>query len=390
MAIITPDLIKGGILRNGSLFIPESITQSIGKCVSSSAAQIDEAWGILKKYYKDGRNSPDPVSMNYSGGPMIDAYTLYYMPRNVLVPKLALLCCSFDAHFQNLPPVLHVLDLGSGTGSVVLGLLDLFSQRPFANTTLDIRSLDSSPEALVRQIEILGIFGYHGSSVTPLMVDFSDSKSYIQAIRENGPYEMVFAANLFSELTQNSIDEILQHISQSLTANGIFVNVEPSNHYARQQHCRIAKTIQQFGLNIFYPCPPAIPCSRGSCWKWRDDEFECSDITLSDCTIEPTGIQKANWMVFAKQARTIYDTLHSVRSDLVWGIAAPGKISSKDGKRVYDYEICTEQKWLRGTITQEERILLFQEEPYKRGTFVGLSQDLTKIEVGWDIIKGLQ
>lgn len=389
MTKITPELIKSIIIQNGTLFVPNSITDAIGSCVISGANAIQKEGDRLKTAYDSFEGKTTPAVVNYSGDVTIDAYSVYYLPRNTLVPKVAILCCAYNAAFQNLPNRLSVLDLGSGTGGVVLGLLDLFHNKALSGTHLDIVALDASLEALNKQGELVECVGPHESSHQCYHVDLSDP-AYQSILSIGAPYDMVFAANVFAELSEEATDALLKSVATLLSENGIIVSVESQSNYAMRQRTCIAKNAQNLGLHIYYPCPPSLTCPRSSCWKWRTDEFKCPDIMVDGESIETTKVQKAHWMILCKKSCSIYDIFHDKNPDLIWGVAAPGKVKTEDDKVEYDYEFCTESGWRRETITQEARKRLWsmQEELFNRGTIVGITDTFDEIKEGWDIVSG--
>jgi len=95
-------------------------------------------------------------------------------------------------------------------------------------------------------------------------------------------------------------------------------------------------------------------------------------------------------MILCKRSCSIYDILHDKNPQLVWGVAAHGKVEIEDGKLKYDYEFCTESGWDRWPITQEKKgfLWIIESEPFKRGSIVGITKDSKEIKEGWDIIEG--
>ncbi|MCJ7631266.1 methyltransferase domain-containing protein [Candidatus Bathyarchaeota archaeon] len=390
MTNISPTLIRGLITQNGTLSVPQAIADAIGSCTTSEARSIREEGEQLKAKYNSFEDKEKPAVLDYSSDVTIDAYSVYYLPRNSLVPKVAIMCCSYSAAFQSLPSRLRILDLGSGTGGVGLGLLDLFHNKALLATCLDIVALDVSQEALRRQSQLVNHMGLHGSSLQCHRADLSDPKDYISKLPVGAPYDMVFAANILIELGEPTIDALLQHVVPLLSESGIVVVVESQSNYTKKQKARIAKDVKNLGLHIYYPCPPNLTCSRYSCWKWRNDEFECPSIMVHGEALETTKIQKAHWMILSKRSCSIYDILHSKNPQLVWGVAASGKVQIEEDKVKYDYEFCTENGWFPGTIEQEKNKLLWptEDEPFKRGTIVGITWDDKEIKEGWDIVSG--
>ena len=390
MTNISPALIKGLITQNGTLSVSKAITDAVGSCTVSKASAIRQARDQLKTIYDSFENKDEPAVIDYSGDVTIDAYSVYYLPRNSLVPKIAIMCCAYSTVFQNLPNRLRILDLGSGTGGVVLGLLDLFHNNALSATNLDIVALDVSQEALSRQVKLVNHMGLHNSSLQCFQVDLSDPNAYIEKLLVGAPYDMVFAANILIELEEEAIDNLLKHTVPLLSDNGVIIVVESQSNYAMKQKARIAKNAKGLGLYIYYPCPPDLPCSRQGCWKWRSDAFQCPSIIVDNETLETTKIQKAHWMILCKRSCSIYDILHDKNPQLVWGVAAYGKVETEDGKQKYDYEFCTESGWYRWPIMHEKRgfLWIIESEPFKRGSIVGIKKDSKEIKEGWDIIEG--
>jgi len=386
MARITPDLIKSLITQQGTLYVPKSITDAIGSCAISSANAIRDEGNRLREEYDRLSQKREPILIDYSGVVTIDAYTVYYLPGNTLVPKLSILYCAYNPAFQSLPEKLRILDVGSGTGGVILGLLDLFQNENLADTSLDIVAVDASAEALERQSLLVQHVGLHGSSYQCCQADLSDPSDYQDKLASRAPYSMVFAANIFAELTEQAIDALLEHITRQISDDGIIINVESQSNYAMRQRARIAKNAQVLGLHIYYPCPPNLPCPKSECWMWREDNFECPDIIIKDEPLETTQIQKAHWMIFCREDHSIHGMLTNKNSKVTWGIKAP-KYRPRDQGDVVEqqYEVCTIRGLEEFVHRRKKLSLILSTEPYKRGSFIGYTDDYSELEY-WDIV----
>jgi hypothetical protein len=109
MTKIAPELVESIIKQDGMLFVPDSITNAIGSCVVYDADAIREEGNRLKTIYDNFENRLEPMVVDYSGDVTIDAYTVYYLLRNSLVPKIAILGCAYHAALRELPNRLKVL-----------------------------------------------------------------------------------------------------------------------------------------------------------------------------------------------------------------------------------------------------------------------------------------
>jgi hypothetical protein len=255
---------------------------------------------------------------------------------------------------------------------------------------LDIVTLDVSQKALERQRQLVGHLGFENSFLQCYHVDLSNPQTYEDKLVLGAPYDMVFAANVITELDEQAIDVLLERVAPLMSSNGILISVEAQRNYTMMQRARIAKGVRDLGLFIYYPCPSSVPCPRPSCWKWRTDEFQCSDIALGNETIEPTKIQIANWMILSKKACSIYEMLHDANPELIWGVAAPYRPEINGEKVKHGYEFCTEAGWRTGTAIMDlkEWALRMGGELFKRGTIVGITKDFDQINEGWDIVSG--
>lgn len=390
MAKITPDIIKNIIVKDGNLYVPESICKAVGSCIVSDFATIQKEGARLKELYESYQRKMEPIEISYVGDATIDAYSIYYLPRNTLVPKIALLCCAYHPAFQNLPKRLRVLDLGSGTGGVVIGLLDLFHNDPFSKISLDITAVDLSPDSLQRQRQLVNCVGLSDSMWRRIEADLTDPEDYRPKLWSGAPYDMVFAANIFTELDEPATDALLQNVAPLLAQNGILVNVEATREYTGRQLIHITKNSKELGLNIYYPCPPDFPCPKPKCWMWRKDRFECPNISVGNKPIETTPVQKAYWLILCKKPCSIYDVLRQKNPKLSWGVAARiGKERTDENKREQDYEICTVNglKSITHTRKKQDLFWILDGERFKRGSIIGSTDDYSEVET-WDILSG--
>ena len=201
---------------------------------------------------------------------------------------------------------------------------------------------------------------------------------------------MVFAANVFAELSEPVTDALLEHIAPLMSENGIIVNVESQSNFAMRQRARIARKARSLGLHVYYPCPPDLDCTKKDCWMWRTDEFICPDIMVGSEAIETTKIQIAHWVIFSVGPHSIYEIFHAKDPELTWGVVAPYRPKVEGEKVKHDYEFCTESGGYTGTITQDTMkwALSMEKELFKRGTIIGIAKELKTIEMGWDIVTG--
>lgn len=402
MASIDPNEIRRLIAPNGTLFIPNSITSAIEKCIVSGIEDIEEKRENLKDTYKyyTAIEKWKPISCGYESTATLDAYSAYYVPRYTLVPKIAMLYLAHCPAFQELPDRLRVLDLGSGTGAVVLGLLDLFKETALHNVALHIRAVDRSERALAWQEKLHD--GWNKSQkLTPnqwdlISADLSDPRDYKRKLSNGGLYDLVFCSSLLTELGESAIVALLQHAATLLSDNGVIVIAEAQRDYIKKQMVRIAKTSSELELHIYYPCPAGRGCHKPlgeGCWMWSDDEIQPANIAVGDSYMAVSKELVASWMILYKKPHSIYDALRAQdrNQGLTWGVTGhdPRQDSSNNGTKSECYEICTsggkERRYCR---VPRNRRLWIPGDLIKRGSLIGYTDGCPEFNM-WDVIGGL-
>ena len=119
---------------------------------------------------------------------------------------------------------------------------------------------------------------------------------------------------------------------------------------------------------------------------WREDNFECPDIMVEGHSFETTQIQKAHWTIFCRQDQSIHQILSSKNPRLTWGTKAPKYKQREQGDTIEQrYEVCT-MAGLKEFVHRRNKLeIIFATEPYRRGSFIGYTDDYSEIEY-WDIV----
>ena len=391
MPRITPDLMMSLVTKDGRLQVGTSIPKAVSACLVSDSDDIRREGDELKAEYKAAETEREPVVMDYSGSERIDAYCVYYLPRNTLVPKLALLCCSHHPELRDFDDELNVLDIGSGTGAVSLGLLDLFENDELSASQIHILAIDSNGEALERQEELVEHMDASITTIETKIVDLEDPSSYKRKLKSSAPYDMIFAANVLAELSGDGAEALLEDVSELLVPGGIIVNMESETNYAKLQRARVARKAGDLGLYRYYPCSPDAPCpKRGhskGCWVWREDGLQCAGIRVGRETLQPTEILRAHLMILCTEPYSIYDVLEKHNPDLIWGLVESRygeKDTDEDGLVTEDYSLCTRQGARKVRQTRRKR-LIRGGDAIPRGVFIGFTPDFKETHT-WDIL----
>lgn len=392
MVTISPDLIKTLITESGYLFVPDLITKAIGECLASDPDSIEKERQLLIDEYKAYWKKLEPIRMNYDSATTLDAYTVHYLPRNTLIPKIAFSLLSNNPAFVDIPNRINILDLGSGSGGVILGLLDLFSNQELADIKLDIVAVDSSSLSLDRQNQLINHTGYKSASYELLQVDLSEPNEYEKQIISNAPYDYIFSANLITELDENAIEALLKQIKGTMTENGVAVIAEAPRDYVISQIIRINKLAKNLDLYVYYPCPIDLECPKSieeGCWVWRRDDFNCQDIRKDKTSFETMTNLVASWMIICSKPYSVYDKLMEDYPQLKWGAVAPAwKEKDSEGVTWQRHEVCTQAG--KSEIKQRKKspisirpsgLIELRKELVERGSIMGFSDDFSELYV---------
>ena len=102
MPIVDANIIRKLITTNDSLFVSDRIVKAIGQTTVSGISDILDAREQLIKIYKDYVKIDEPTPVSYSNNAIIDAYTVHYLPRNTLIPKLFFLSLAYHPAFRTI------------------------------------------------------------------------------------------------------------------------------------------------------------------------------------------------------------------------------------------------------------------------------------------------
>jgi SAM-dependent methyltransferase len=389
MPVINADTIRKLVLTDNELFVPERITKAIGQSVVSSTEDVSDEINRLIALYKQYVTRDEPTPVDYSGEATIDAYTVNYLPRSTLIPKLLFLSLAYHPAFQTINDEVNILDLGSGTGGVVLGLLDLFKEKPFSGIKPNIISCEKSELSLDRQKELIIRADYKPYNIQYSCNDVADVKTFDKYLSKFAPYDYIIASSLFVELSPEDIGVLLSKLPSIMASNGVLLVADPPRTYVDKLKVSISKTLRDLGLSLFYPCPPGYECPKTKCqWVWLDFTFTCPDIEINGESLETNKSLRTTWSIFCRSKHSIYDVLQSIDAELTWGVSVPfGSEFSLDEKM--SYSICTAKGPRTATHTRKKAFFRDRSEVILRGSILGFNDDFSKVGV-WHPLYGIE
>ncbi len=365
MARITAEIIKEICTKDGLFHVPDGVKTAIEACLASNDENaITTEYRRLLAEFQTYENEMGPAHINYEGDLTLDAYTIYYLSRYTIIPSVALRDLTLHPFFQNVPDSFRVLDLGSGTGAVVLGLLSLFSTSPLSQVAVNITALDRCAEALNRQKSLIEKAGFNSKRVHHYEEDLCDIDSCIKLSKKEGPYYLIFLANCLTELEPDVAINLVGRLPEILANNGAIVIAEAQRDYIKKLVRTLATTAESLGLHVYYPCPttdcPYVPW----CWVWRDHKYDFPSIEVNGQPLQEEARDKLtlSWLILTRQNVSIYDVFTKKRPDLLWG-----PISKETG---------TERAACYGDRRLPFKMDYSVSPNYPRGSIVGLSSEL--------------
>lgn len=361
---ITTEIIDNMVKKNGYYQVPGNVSIAIGRCLENDdKSKITDKCSRLCDEFRSYVGSNQPADIEYNDTLTLDAYSASYLCRNMFIPSIALHDLAYHPRFQNLPTSLKVLDLGSGTGAVTLGLLSMFSRNPLSRVSLRITSVDRCVDALNRQRRIINEAGFDSNQVKFQVIDMCNTNHCINTVREDSPYNLVFIANCLTEMPPDSGRALIERLPEILDDNGAIIIAEPPRDYTLSLIKAVSANANNIGLKVYYPCTTdSCPYTNYShCWVWRYHEYEMSDIMVNGQPLEhPREDLVAGWLILTKQNISIYDTFKDRRPDLSWGPISKEHESAR--------HVCCGDK-----------AIYFKDDSlshvYKRGDIVGISTE---------------
>lgn len=382
MSTLSKQIIENTCMSNGQFTVPKNIKKAIEQCIATNdQSLIIEEYHRLREEYKRYRKLMIPAKIDYHGDLTIDAYTTFYLPRNIVIPWIAMRDLSLHNRFRVLPKKLNILDLGSGTGAIVLGLLHLFNSRAFSTIKTNVVSVDCFPETLKRQRELIKSAGFSLVGIHFMEADLNNFDDYVDPISEHGPYDFVFTGNCFTELEKEAPKNIITQIPGFLTDNGVVIIAEAQRDYIKAMIGILARLSNSVGLSVFYPCPKYSCDSDGPCWVWRTHDYDFPQMQIAGKPLDEYARENliVSWLILTKKKISLYHDFRKNNPHLFFGpIAQEKSVDREKRRRVEDYGICTGE----GVRTFKKN---YQISPYySRGSIVGLTEE-SEIEIYQDL-----
>ncbi|HYM20348.1 MAG TPA: small ribosomal subunit Rsm22 family protein [Candidatus Kapabacteria bacterium] len=288
---------------------PDSIKRSI---IRKRIEGIAEAVRTLSMGLTTGRE--DFLSEKYLANPAFrEAYQLYYTSTNTLkiLPQLRELAISNFFKTDSL----RVLDLGTGTGASLWGLLQYCQYELSSPPNIEIIAGDNIAENLKFVQRFYSSFSKKlrndRSTLETKMVDLelADSVQF-----DSKKFDLVFMTNTLNELSSEAETRLLNLFKSILTDTGFIIITEPAARERSRRLLGFRDAVVKDGFTIFAPCTrqsncPALTSIDNWChseYKWQRPEF----VKLIDDAASTLRLSlKSTYMTFNRSGKRLSDGL---------------------------------------------------------------------------------
>jgi len=193
-----------------------------------------------------------------------NAYLVYYLPANrskIMLPLQELARHTSAVFAQQ---KLRVLDIGSGPGTALLGVLEFFSSRTPA-PQLECFAVDQVAENL-KAAELLFA---DARSVTSLDAVLKTTRSDIEAMARHlsGAYDLIILSNVLNEIAHNDEAKLEKRVAllkelllRHLAEHGSCIIIEPSLRETSRDLLQVRDSLASNGLHVYSPCLFSTAC----------------------------------------------------------------------------------------------------------------------------------
>ena len=296
---------------------PASLATRIGKAYIAQkgeiVSQINE--GLTKQ-------RPEFLASDYLRSREIrEAYMLYYMTTNILkiIPPLREL--SYSGIFKQASP-LRILDLGTGTGAAIWGLLSYFLDEK-KNIPLEITLTDSLEENLSETEKFSTFFISRIGHIVPILsfqkFDLRKPKEIPEKIKSSEPFHLITMMNVLNELDEANDSFLLESLMSLLDEQGTVIMIEPATRTQSRRLLRFRDLAIQKGANVYSPCTRQAGCpalKKEDDWchtemKWKRPPF----IKAIDDIVGTLRLSlKSTYMILRKDGLTISNAVDTEKN----------------------------------------------------------------------------
>src|SRR3990167_5785650 len=192
------------------------------------------------------------------------AYILYFLPSNIYKIHLPLKELSLHPKKILSKKLLKILDLGSGPGTTILGILDFFSKQK-KRPSLEFTAIDSVAENLTIAKDLFKLFA-ENINIDASLKTFKINIEKAGTIPQD-TYDIIILSNILNELFYEDNKRIAKRVSflntiidKFLTLDGSCIIIEPALRETTRGMLDVRDNLIKNGFNIYSPCLIDEPC----------------------------------------------------------------------------------------------------------------------------------
>jgi len=250
--------------------------------VKKTRKLADNVKALSDRYISEAVNSENKILKDKN---LIHAYTLYYLPVNLvkLFPVLDELVRGLQSSFLK-GDSFSILDLGCGPGTFILGFLEYLSKNlpllPTVPHSIHLWGIDKKKENLVAAekmthsyIDSCPSFGTIEWNLHFKQFSLESSQLHGTAIPKETMFDVIIAGNVITELSDKKFTGLLKIFEKNLSANGFLVIIDPGTKHSSRNLIELRNSIlHNTSLNLYGPCP-----STGQCPVNEQDKRWCHE-----------------------------------------------------------------------------------------------------------------
>jgi len=246
------------------------------------------------------------------------AYMMYFLPSNIY--KIHLPLKELSLHPQKIlsKKEIKILDLGSGPGTTILGILDFFSNQK-KRPSLEFTAIDSVVENLSIAKDLFKLFT-ENVNIDASLKTFKINIEKTEAIPE-GSYDIIILSNILNELFYKEEKKIAKRVSflttiirKFLASDGNCIIIEPALRETTREMLEIRDSLVKNGFKIYSPCLIDEPCPALSNPKdWCHEDIPWIPPKIIKEIDKLTGLRKDSlkfsYLVLRKDKLSLSDIL---------------------------------------------------------------------------------
>ena len=232
-----------------------SLTASELKTIASDVIQLSNL------FTKERKILPSQYLNNKS---LRRAYILYFLPSNIYKIHLPLKELSLHPKKILSKKLLKILDLGSGPGTTILGILDFFSNQK-KMPSLEFTAIDSVAENLSIAKNLFKLFT-ENINIDASLKTFKINIEKAGTIPQD-TYDIIILSNILNELFYEDNKRIAKRVSflntiidKFLTPDGSCIIIEPALRETTRGMLDVRDNLMKNGFKIYSPCLIDEPC----------------------------------------------------------------------------------------------------------------------------------